>query len=163
MAGPDGLGDLLDQYRGRQLSRRGLLTAGAALGVSAGALSSLLAAEAAAAAAVRQDEPRSGGTLREGYDLDFSRLDPVATNWYDPAFFALFESLLIDSPEGELQPQLATAWEVAEDGRRVSFTIREGAMFHSGRPVDAQAVKEVYDAIKDPANASPLAVLFAPV
>jgi peptide/nickel transport system substrate-binding protein len=90
-------------------------------------------------------------------------LDPVATNWYDPAFFALFESLLIDSPEGELQPQLATAWEVAEDGRRVSFTIREGAVFHSGRAVDAQAVKEVYDAIKDPANASPLAVLFAPV
>jgi peptide/nickel transport system substrate-binding protein len=161
VAGTDVLGDLLDQYRDRRLSRRGLLTAGAALGVSAGALSSLLAAEAAAA--VRQDEPRSGGTLREGYDLDFSRLDPVATNWYDPAFFALFESLLIDSPEGELQPQLATAWEVAEDGRRVSFTIREGAVFHSGRAVDAQAVKEVYDAIKDPANASPLAVLFAPV
>ena len=160
---PEAVAELLAGYRSRRLSRRGLLAAGAALGVSAGALSALLADEAAATAAVRQEEPRSGGTLREGYDLDFSRLDPVATNWYDPAFFALFESLLIDSPEGELQPQLATEWEAAADGRTVSFTIREGATFHSGRRVDAQAVKEVYDAIKDPANASPLSVLFAPV
>jgi len=45
----------------------------------------------------------------------------------------------------------------------VSFTIREGASFHSGRAVDAQAVKEVYDAIKNPESGSPLASLFAPV
>lgn len=162
MAGTEVLADLIERYRQKQLSRRGVLTAGAALGLSASALSGVLAAEAASAAA-RQDEPRSGGTLREGYDLDFSRLDPVATNWYDPAFFALFESLLIDSPDGELQPQLATDWTVADDGTSVTFTIREDAKFHSGRPVDAEAVKEVFEAIKDPESGSPLAVLFAPV
>ena len=80
-------------------------------------LGQLLARDAAAAPAA-QDEPVVGGTLREGYDLDFSKLDPVATNWYDPAFLALYESLLIDTPDGTLQPKLAEAWEVSEDGMR---------------------------------------------
>ncbi len=162
MPNPDLLTDLLAAHRERRVSRRGLLASAAALGVTASALGPLLAKDAAAAPA-RQDEPQSGGILREGYDLDFSKLDPVSTSWYDPAFYALFESLLIDNPEGGLDPQLATEWEVSEDGKTATFTIRDGAMFHSGRAVDANAVKEVYDAIKNPDNASPLAVLFAPV
>ena len=67
-----------------------------------------------------------GGTLREGYDLDFSKLDPVATNWYDPAFHALYDSLLIDAPDGTLQPNLAESWEVSEDGTSVTFVLKEG-------------------------------------
>jgi peptide/nickel transport system substrate-binding protein len=157
---------LLAGYRAKRLSRRALLRSAAALGLAAPAMNALLAREAsavAAAAPALQAEPKTGGTLREGYDLDFSRLDPINTTWYDPAFYALFESLIIESPKGELQPQLATAWEVAPDGKTVTFTIRDGAKFHTGRPVDAEAVKEVYDAIKDPKNASPLGVLFTPV
>jgi len=159
------LGWLLEEYRARRLSRRALMQRAAAIGVSVPVVAALLAGEATAAAAMlpARQEPKQGGTLREGYDLDFSRMDPVATDWYDPAFFALYESLLIDAPDGQLQPQLAEAWEVAPDGMSVSFTIREGASFHSGRVVDAQAVKEVYDTIKDPASGSPLASLFAPV
>jgi len=162
----NGLDDLLRDYRQRRLSRRELMRRAAGIGVSVPVLAALMARESAvvaAAAPAGQDQPKTGGTLREGYDLDFSRLDPVATNWYDPAFFALYESLLIDSPKGELQPQLASAWKVAADGTSVTFTIRDGATFHSGRPLDAKAVKEVYDAIKDPASGSPLASLFAPV
>ncbi|MFM9106624.1 MAG: ABC transporter substrate-binding protein [Chloroflexota bacterium] len=157
----DRMSQLLADYRARTLTRRGLMVRAAALGVGAGALGSLLASESAAAA--RQDSPTPGGMLREGYDLDFSRMDPVATTWYDPAFYALFETVAIDSPDGELQPMLAESWDVAEDGMSVTFKIHQGAKFHSGRAVDAAAIKEVYDAIKDPANGSPLAVLFTPV
>jgi peptide/nickel transport system substrate-binding protein len=153
---------LLDDYRARRLSRRGLLLRAAALGVTATALGDLLAHEVTAAPAA-QEQPQMGGTLREGYDLDFSQLDPVATNWYDPAFHALYDSLLIDSPDGELQPNLAEKWEVSPDGKTVTFTLKEGGKFHSGRPLDAQAVKEDYEAVKDPANASPLGSLFSPV
>jgi peptide/nickel transport system substrate-binding protein len=157
---------LLADYRAKRLSRRTLLRGAVALGLAAPAVNALLAREASAAAAASpalQAEPKSGGTLREGYDLDFSRLDPISTNWYDPAFYALFESLIIESPKGELQPQLATAWEVSPDGKTVTFTIRDGAKFQTGRKVDAEAVKEVYEAIQDPKNASPLGVLFSPV
>jgi peptide/nickel transport system substrate-binding protein len=153
---------LLDGYRAGRLSRRDLLIRAASLGVSATALGQLLAREVAAAP-MAQEEPVAGGTLREGYDLDFSKLDPVATNWYDPAFHALYDSLLIDSPDGELQPNLAESWEVSEDGKSVTFVLKEGALFHSGRPVTAEAVKEVYDAIMDPENGSPLGTLFTPV
>jgi len=41
--------------------------------------------------------------------------------------------------------------------------LKEGGLFHSGRPLTAEAVKEVYEAVQDPANASPLASLFSPV
>jgi peptide/nickel transport system substrate-binding protein len=153
---------LLAGYRAGRLSRRDLLIKSAALGVTATTLGQLLAREAAASP-LAQEEPVVGGTLREGYDLDFSKYDPVNTNWYDPAFHALYDSLLIDAPDGTLQPNLAESWEVSGDGKTVTFVLKEGALFHSGRPVTAEAVKEVYEAIMDPANASPLASLFTPV
>jgi peptide/nickel transport system substrate-binding protein len=153
---------LIEEYRNGQLSRRDLLVRAAALGVSATTLGQLLVRETVAMPAA-QDEPVVGGTLREGYDLDFSKLDPVSTDWYDPAFHALFDSLLIDAPDGTLQPNLAESWEVSEDGTSVTFLLKEGGMFHSGRPLTAQAVKEVYEAIQDPANGSPLSTLFIPV
>jgi peptide/nickel transport system substrate-binding protein len=153
---------LLEGYRKGALSRRDLLVRSAALGIGATALGHILAREAAAAP-LAQDEPVVGGTLREGYDLDFSKLDPVNTNWYDPAFHALYDSLLIDAPDGTLQPNLAESWTVSDDGTEVTFVLKEGGMFHSGRPLTAEAVKEVYEAIMDPANASPLGSLFSPV
>jgi peptide/nickel transport system substrate-binding protein len=153
---------LLDEYRAGRLTRRELLVRAAALGVGASALGQLLAREAPIVAAA-QEEPVVGGTLREGYDLDFSKLDPVNTTWYDPAFHALYDSLLIDAPDGELQPNLAESWQVSEDGTEVTFTLKEGGMFHSGRPLTAEAVKELYEAVMDPANASPLGSLFSPV
>ena len=155
--------ELLDGYRAGQFSRRDLLIRATALGISATALGQLLARETAAAPATAQDEPVVGGTLREGYDLDFSKLDPVSTNWYDPAFHALYDSLLIDAPDGTLQPNLAESWEVSEDGASVTFVLKENGLFHSGRPVTAEAVKEVYEAIQNPDNGSPLATLFSPV
>lgn len=40
--------------------------------------------------------------------------------------------------EAEVQPALAESWEVSEDGRRITFHLREGAVFPSGNPVTAQ-------------------------
>ena len=36
--------------------------------------------------------PVQGGTLREGYNRDIEIHDPIRTNWYDPAFFAIYEA-----------------------------------------------------------------------
>ena len=73
--------ELLTGYRAGRLSRRDLLIRSAALGITATALGQLLAREATAAPLV-QDEPVSGGTLREGYDLDAEKIGcPVRIVW----------------------------------------------------------------------------------
>ena len=36
------------------------------------------------------------------------------------------------------QPDLAESWTVSEDGRTITFTMREGVTFHSGNPVRAE-------------------------
>lgn len=39
------------------------------------------------------------------------------------------------------EPDLATSWEVSEDGRTITFTMRDGVKFHSGNPVTAEDVE----------------------
>ena len=112
------------------------------------------------ATAALQDEPVAGGTLREGYDLDFSRMDPVGTNWYDPAFSALYENVITNDPEGAKVPQIAESWEFSEDGTVLTFKIRTGLSFHSGDVLDAAAVAAAFTEIK---TSGSLAVFFEPV
>jgi len=166
------LDQLVREYQEKRLTRREVLTRAASLGLSVSAVAALLAgarpAQAAGndgstAKAARRQEPKVGGILREGYDLDFSRMDPINTNWYDPAFFALYDALITNDPEGNYVPQLAESWEFSEDGTEVTFKIRSGLTFHSGRPLNAQAIKEVFDLIRDPESGSPLRTLFDPV
>lgn len=40
--------------------------------------------------------------------------------------------------EAGFKPALAESWEVSEDGMSITFTLREGATFHSGNPVRAE-------------------------
>src|SRR5687768_9110158 len=166
MSEHDSVQRLIDGYRSAGLSRREVMRRAAALGMSVPAIAALLAQ--AAPTAAQDATPAAGagtpgGTLREGYDLDFSPLDPIATVWYDPGFYALYEHAITLDPEGAYVPQIAESWAVSEDGMALSLTIRAGLTFHSGAPLDAAAVKGVYDTIKDPASLSPLASLFAPV
>lgn len=173
MEHPFALEDLIRDYRDARISRREAMKRAATLGISASALSAILVSARPAAAApasratgvapLRQETPKTGGTLREGYDLDFSRMDPINTNWYDPGFYALYEHLITLDPDGKYVPQVAETWETSEDGLTVTFKVRSGLSFHSGAPLDAAAVKAVFDTIKDPNSGSPLAVLFTPV
>ncbi len=163
---------LLEAYQSAGLSRRDVMKRAAALGISIPAIAALLAQAAPASAApmggtravgVRRQDATPGGTLREGYDLDFSRMDPINTSWYDPGFYALYEHAITIDPDSAYVPQIAESWEVSEDGMALTLKIRTGLKFHSGAVLDAAAVKSVYDTIKDPASASPLASLFNPV
>ena len=40
----------------------------------------------------------------------------------------------------EVEPALATAWEISEDGTEYTFTLREGVRFHDGSDFNAEAV-----------------------
>ena len=49
----------------------------------------------------------------------------------------------------EVEPALAESWEISQDGRIYSFTLRKGIKFHDGTPVDAAAVKFNFDRMLD--------------
>ena len=40
----------------------------------------------------------------------------------------------------EVEPALATDWEISEDGLQYTFNLREGVSFHDGSPLNAEAV-----------------------
>lgn len=45
----------------------------------------------------------------------------------------------------QILPELATSWDVSEDGTQLTFKLREDATFHDGSPVEAKDVKWSFD------------------
>jgi len=165
----ENLEPFVDEYMAGNLSRRELMKRAVALGVSMSTLATVLAAGARAgtqktlatgSAGARQIT--RGGTLLEGYDLDFSRLDPIATNWYDPAFNAIYDAVVTVDANGNYVPQLAEKWEISSDQKTITFHIKPGLKFQNGDPLDAAAIKADFDTIANPKSGSPLRSLWVP-
>ena len=109
------------------IARRFVLAASTALALAAGL----------AAPALAQSE------LRIALQDDPDTLDP-ATNWSfvgRHVLQALCDKVVDIDVKGQIVPMLATAWAWSEDGRALTLTIREGATFHDGEPVNAEAVR----------------------
>jgi peptide/nickel transport system substrate-binding protein len=49
-------------------------------------------------------------------------------------------------PDGRVEPWLAEKWALADGGRSLVVTLKSGATFHDGSPVDAQSVVALLDA-----------------
>lgn len=52
----------------------------------------------------------------------------------------IYEKLLVLDEEGRIRPELASFWTLSEDGKSLSFTIREGVPFHNGDMLEAEDV-----------------------
>lgn len=161
--GPDSIKALVGDLAGGNLSRRAFIWRSAALGVSLPAITAVLSAIDGPQALAQDAAPKSGGTLREGYDRDFSRLDPINTSYYDPGFFALYEAIITRDPDRQWVAEIAETWGPSEDGLSWTFKIRPNLKFHSGAVLDAQAIADVFNAIIDPASGSPQIPQWGPV
>ena len=62
----------------------------------------------------------------------------------------------------EVEPQLASSWTVADNGRRINFQLREGLKFSDGTPFDARDVAYTFEQLKSPDLESPIADSFRP-
>ena len=69
----------------------------------------------------------------------------------------LFEGLMNSDPEGNLVPGVALSYEVSDDNKVYTFTLREDARWSNGDPVTASDFVFGWRRAADPATASPYA------
>ncbi|RVT86764.1 ABC transporter substrate-binding protein [Rhodobacteraceae bacterium CCMM004] len=121
------------------ITRRGVLATGTALALTLGA----------ATGAAAQTPP---GVLIVGQIAEPKALDPAAvTAVNDFRILLNVYDGLVRYKDGtlEVEPALATDWEINEDGTEYTFTLREGVTFHDGSAFDAEAVKFNFDRMLD--------------
>lgn len=83
-------------------------------------------------------------SLRVGLPLEPPNLDPTtgAAGAVDEVLYGnVFEGLVRIGRGGEVQPGLATSWEITPDGLTYIFHLRSGVRFHNGATFDAAVVK----------------------
>ena len=103
--------------------------------------------------------PQRGGILREGFDYDFSRVDPAAGAHVDPPWCAVYETTLVYDDRWRPGPMLAEGWRTSADKMTWYLRIGAGRRFHSGDVCDAAAVAAAYRLHSDPV-ASPVNQFF---
>lgn len=131
------------------------LTLAACSGEGGGGTTSTTDANATASA-----EPVAGGSAVIAVDSPFFGFDPNVTPAAQDArvLRQAFDSLLYLDDSGELQPWLATAWEVSDDGMTYTLTVRDDVTFTDDTPFDAAAVCFNLDRIKAPETGSIYAI-----
>ncbi len=89
-------------------------------------------------------------TLVVGVIEEVTTLDPAIDYTFGsgPVFRAAYERLVtFNSETGEIEPELAVAWDVSEDGAVYTFHLRPGVTFHDGAAFNAAAVKTAYERV----------------
>jgi peptide/nickel transport system substrate-binding protein len=103
--------------------------------------------------ALAQGGPRPGGTLIFGRGGDAVTLDPARFNESESGKVArcIYEGLVkFNEDLTEIQPSLATSWNVSDNGKVWVFNLRKGVSFHDGTHFNANAVVTSYRRQFDP-------------
>jgi peptide/nickel transport system substrate-binding protein len=103
-----------------------------------------------------QQQRPTGGTVSFGYIAKARSLDPnVWTGTSDNMVIRqIFDPLIWSPRPGFFVPGLAAAWQISKDGLTYTFILRQDVRFHDGTPLNAAAVKYMFDRIADPATRS---------
>jgi peptide/nickel transport system substrate-binding protein len=135
----------------------------AGLAAAAAILLMLLACSSSPSSATRGSVSAAGGTYNLGLITPTGDIDPLTSTQYDTMFAVGLASaqLIIASPGGELEPQLATSWKPSADKLSWTITLRPGLKFSNGRPLTAADVISTFDSILGPGSESPAKSSFA--
>ncbi|WP_158437759.1 ABC transporter substrate-binding protein [Naasia lichenicola] len=85
----------------------------------------------------------TGGTLTTQFAGVPISLNPALGGSGGSAIFTSlpYDSLIYQTGDGELIPDLATDWTLSDDNTKLTLTLRDGVKFASGEVMDADAVK----------------------
>jgi ABC-type transport system substrate-binding protein len=62
------------------------------------------------------------------------------------------ENLIRSDDQGNAAPWLASSWNISADKKNITFILRKGVKFHDGTDFNAQAVKFIFDKVKNSPN-----------
>ena len=115
------------------------------LAASLAAATSLVLPQSAQAQALK------GGRLRVAILADMVNFDPAQFSSQNfPLIKSLYDSLIEYTAEGQAIPSLASAWSVGAGNNSVTVTLRRDVTFHSGAPLNAEAVSATLKKAADP-------------
>jgi ABC-type transport system substrate-binding protein len=114
---------------------------------------------------VPADLEPSDETFRVAVGVDLDTLDPagITTTTVDNMIAYTVETLTVIDEEGETQPNLATDWDISEDGLTYTIQLQEGVQFHDGTPFDADAVVFTFERLLDEEVQVPIRAPFEPI
>jgi ABC-type transport system substrate-binding protein len=97
--------------------------------------------------------PAFGGTYVEGFVGEAKYINPVlASSDADTSMVKLIYSGLTRIDEnGDIQPDLASSWEITDGGKTYIFHLRNDVEWHDGSPFTAKDVVYTIGLIQDPA------------
>jgi peptide/nickel transport system substrate-binding protein len=92
------------------------------------------------------------GTLAVGLTTNVAAIEvPYAPERQSAnASWTMFDSLIFPEPDGTFSPMLAESWEISDDGREITFKLRQDVTFHDGSPFNADSVVFSYEAYTRP-------------
>ncbi|PSR32380.1 MAG: hypothetical protein C7B46_14550 [Sulfobacillus benefaciens] len=110
-------------------------------------------------------KPHVGGTLTIGMKGDALTLDPMLTTdeYSKPVESLLYNSLVKLGPNQQVEPDLASQWQVSSNGLVYTFHLRSNVAFHQGGTMTAADVVYSFHRLMSPQLASPWASFFQTV
>lgn len=109
--------------------------------------------------ALRKPAPADGGSYTEGIVGEPRYLNPIvaSANEVDRDITTLiFSGLVKHDEQGQIVPDLAESYEIADDGKTYVFNLRENLKWPDKTPFTADDVVFTINLIKDPRYQSPL-------
>jgi peptide/nickel transport system substrate-binding protein len=122
--------------------------------IAAGALVAALALGVAPSLTAAQGAKPDENTIVVAQTVDVGSLDPTVANSRAEANVLnhMFGTLYKVEVDGSIVPYLAESSEVAADGKKVTFKIRQGLKCSNGEDLNAEDVVYTFERTYDPAN-----------
>ena len=109
-------------------------------------------AEPSAAGGAAVEEASDPSVLNVAIQVDIDTFDHQGNTTIAVANVVdyMLETLVEVEEDGTIIPNLATSWEISDDGLKYTFHLRDDVTFSDGTPFNAEAVKYNIERIADP-------------
>ncbi|CAG0945619.1 Oligopeptide-binding protein AppA [Anaerolineae bacterium] len=140
------------------LTSGGLFLAGCAPGVvpTAAPTGATPAPAGKPAATPAAAQPQYGGVLTRASQGEPANFDMFSnsSSFTLAAIAPCYNSLVMFDPlnPSKIIGDLAESWEIAPDGKRITFKLVKGAKFHDGKPLTSADVKYTFDTVRNPSQ-----------